>query len=181
MVKNTTGGTGSKSLARKNQVSSRNEKLRLPEDALEQFAVVIKMLGNGMCAIITNENKSLIGHIRNSFRGKNKRHNMVSVGSIVLVGLYDWERDPKNCNIMVIYDQNQIEQLKAIPNIKIDNVLSQLYSTTNKNQLKSKEENNFDFVAEEDDRLVDIEPQRIPTSSIDEEIEIQDEINIDDI
>jgi len=40
MVKNTTGGTGTKGLARKHQQSGSSEKLRLPECELEQFASV---------------------------------------------------------------------------------------------------------------------------------------------
>ena len=176
MVKNTTGGTGTKSLARKHQSSS-NERLRLPECDLEQFACVTKMLGNGMCEIYTNDNVRLIGHIRNSFRGKNKRHNMISTQSIVLVGLHDWEKTPKNCNIMVIYDPNQIEQLKSIPNIDINHVLHlQLSATTFQNTKKAQRD--FDFVEEQEPELA---PQRVPTENMNFEIETEKEINIDDI
>ena len=116
MVKNTTGGTGTKSLARKHQSSS-NERLRLPECDLEQFACVTKMLGFGMCEIYTNNNTRLIGHIRKAFRERNKRNNMITPQCIVLVGLHEWEKIPKNCDILEIYDQNQVEQLKSFPNI----------------------------------------------------------------
>ena len=46
MVKNLTGGTKTKGLARKHQRSSGDGKLRLPDDVLEQVACVTKMLGN---------------------------------------------------------------------------------------------------------------------------------------
>ena len=67
MVKNTTGGTKTKGLARKHQHRN-DEKLRLPSDALEEVACVTKMFGNGMCEIYTEQNERLIGHIRNKFR-----------------------------------------------------------------------------------------------------------------
>ena len=176
MVKNTTGGTGTKSLARKNQ-SSFNERLRLPECDLEQFACVTKLLGNGMCEIHTNENVRLIGHIRNSFRGKNKRNNLITPQSIVLVGLHEWEKIPKNCNIMVVYDQNQIEQLKNIPNVKIDHVLNLQLSASTFQSIK-KAHRDFDFVEEKDPEIT---PQRVPTHNMEFELEAINEIDIDDI
>jgi initiation factor 1A len=176
MVKNTTGGTGTKSLARKHQTVS-NQTLRIPECDLEKFACVTKMLGNGMCEIYTNDNTRLIGHIRNSFRGKNKRHNMITPQSIVLVGLHEWEKTPKNCNIMVIYDSNQIEQLKNIPNVNIDHVLHlQLSATTF--QSSKKIERDFDFV---EDEQCDVAPQQLPKNDISFIMESIGEVDIDDI
>jgi initiation factor 1A len=176
MVKNTTGGTGTKGLARKHQ-SSHSETLRLPECDLEKFACVTKMLGNGMCEIYTNDNLRLIGHIRNAFRGKNKRHNLITTQSIVLVGLHEWEKIPKNCNIMVIYNQNQLEQLKNNPAINIDHVLHlQLSATTF--QTTKKVHRDFDFV---EDEPIEIAPQQLPKNDIDFAIEKIDEIDVDDI
>ena len=130
MVKNTTGGTGTKGLARKHQSASDN-RLRLPECELELFAIVTKMLGNGMCEIYTNDNTRLIGHIRNKFRGKQKRNNMLSVNSIVMIGLREWENPIKNCDILTIYDTNQVEQLRNIPGILIADLLKRLFTSTN--------------------------------------------------
>jgi len=177
MVKNTTGGTGTKSLARKHQSNNVNTHLRLPECDLEQFACVTKILGNGMCEIFTNNNVRLIGHIRNSFRGKNKRHNLITNNSIVLVGLFEWEKIPKNCNVMMIYEPNQIEQLRNIPNINIDHVLQlQLAGTTFQSVKKASKD--FDFT---DDNIDEVLPQTLPKHTIDFEIEETENINIDDI
>jgi|UniRef100_A0A6C0IVH4 initiation factor 1A len=123
MVKNTTGGTGAKGLARKHQQGTRDGKLITPSSDLEQVCCVTKMLGNGMCEVYTEDNTRLIAHIRNKFRGRQKRHNMISVTSIVMVGLREWENPVKNCDIMEIYSDSQIEQIKNIPSIKIDNVM----------------------------------------------------------
>lgn len=123
MVKNTTGGTKTKGLARKHQRSNGDGKLRLPDDALEQVACVTKMLGNGMCEIHTENNVRLIGHIRSKFRGRQKRHNMISTSAVVLVGLREWENPIKNCDILTIYSDSHISQLKNAPKIKMENIM----------------------------------------------------------
>jgi initiation factor 1A len=134
MVKNTTGGTGTKGLARKHQVGGGdNGRIRLPECDLEQFALVTKMLGNGMCEVYTNDNVRMIGHIRNKFRGKQKRHNLLAIHTIVLVGLREWENPVKNCDILTMYDNSQIDQLRNIPNNNIKKVLELQLGSTFKN------------------------------------------------
>ena len=123
MVKNTTGGSKSKGLARKNQSCGGDARLRLPSDPLEQIACVTKMLGNGMCEIHTADNVRLIGRIGGKFRGKNKRNNLITIQSVVLIGLHEWERPAKNCEILTIYEETNIEQLKSIPSVNMTNIL----------------------------------------------------------
>uniref|UniRef100_A0A6C0B256 S1-like domain-containing protein n=1 Tax=viral metagenome TaxID=1070528 RepID=A0A6C0B256_9ZZZZ len=126
MVKNTKGGKGAKSLARKTTTTNFNagEKLRLAVDELERYACVTKMFGNGMCEITLNDNQKLVGHIRGAFRGRQKHRNLITIHSIVMVGLREWEEVSKNCDILYIYDDGQIDQLKNIPQINIKNLLS---------------------------------------------------------
>jgi len=170
MVKNTTGGTGTKSLARKNENNGRSRHIRLSEDELEHYACVTKMFGNGMCEIYTNNNQRLIGHIRNKFRGKQKRHNLISLFSIVLVGLREWEKPAKNCDIMSIYDEMQIEQLKNIPSINIEHIL----------QLRTS--GSFSKTTDTDVEFT-MEEEHIKKTGEEEEfvLEKTEEINIDDI
>jgi initiation factor 1A len=123
MVKNTTGGTKTKGLARKHQYDGSDARLRLPTNELEVVACVTKMLGNGMCEIYTNKDVRLIGHIRNKFRGRQKRNNMISASMIVLIGLREWENPMKNCDILTIYEDSQVSQLKNMPNIPMDNII----------------------------------------------------------
>jgi len=179
MVRNTTGGTGTKSLARKHQTSSRSEALRLPECDLEQFACVTKMLGNGMCEIYTNDNVRLIAHIRNSFSGKNKRHNLITNYSIVMVGLYEWEKVPKNCNIMLIYNENQIQQIESIPSIDISHILQLQLRGLNRESGNKKVVKDFEFNEEEERE--EIAPQRVPDEITNFIIEETAEVDIDDI
>lgn len=176
MVRNTTGGTRTKGLARKHQ-NKGDSKLRLPDDELEQVACVTKMLGNGMCEIYTNKNERLIGHIRNKFRGRQKRHNMITTSAIVLIGLRAWENPIKNCDILTLYDDSQVNQLKNMPNIAIEHVLHLRHNLSNISQLNMKEE--FDFTNEDDEDTE--EPQNTIKNNESFTMEKIGEIDINDI
>ena len=176
MVKNTTGGTGTKGLARKHQRSARDGKLITPSSDLEQICCVTKMLGNGMCEVYTEDNTRLIAHIRNKFRGRQKRHNMISVSSIVMVGLREWENPVKNCDIMEIYSDSQVEQIENIPSIKIENVLRLRIGT---HGVVSKEQDDTLDFAEESETV----EETIPSNNFTESFTLNnvDEIDLDDI
>jgi len=118
MVKNTTGGNKSKGMARKLTNTNNSGKLRVSMDENEQYACISRLLGNGMCRATTSHGKDLLCFIRGKFRGRNKRANIISVSSIVLVGIRSWAGDnPKECDLLEVYDQNETNQLKMIPNI----------------------------------------------------------------
>jgi initiation factor 1A len=184
MVKNVFGGSKTKSVARKDISGDRkNTKLRLAEDELELYACVTKMFGNGMCEIYTNDNKRYMGHIRNKFSGKQKRHNMIVPFCMVLVGLREWENPRKNCDIITIYDDSHVEQLSNIASINIRNLVSMM----NTNSI-SGVGGGGDY--ERDDREIiftDIEPSSsIPSKKELREteefiIEKMEDIDIDDI
>lgn len=177
MVKNTTGGTKTKGLARKHQASGGDSRLRLPKDELEIVACVTKMLGNGMCEIYTNKDIRLIGHIRNKFRGRQKRNNLVTVAGVVLIGLRDWENPSKNCDILSIYDDSQVSQLKNMPNIAMDNIIKRIQDISLTGESKS-EEFEFSKCAEEEEDEV---PQNTLKKSDMFTIEGMGEIDMDDI
>jgi initiation factor 1A len=177
MVKNTTGGTGAKSLARKHQLGSLKSELVAPSCHLEQIACVTKALGNGMLEIRTNDDVRLIGHIRNKFRGKQKRHNMISVFAIVLIGLRDWENPAKNCDILTIYDANQVEQLKNIPSIKMDHVIKLSLGNTFTGSSKPS----GDDVVFTEDHEMDVADSSKGKNREEFKLETGEEIDFDDI
>jgi initiation factor 1A len=176
MVRNTTGGTGTKSLARKHQSRS-DGKLITPSNELELIGCVTKMYGNGMCEIYTNDNTKLIGHIRNKFRGRQKRHNMITPSTIVMIGLRDWENPYKNCDIMEIYSDSQVEQLKQIPNIKTDNVLRLRLTNGGMFSESTATSDAIDFVDEEEEIDYTIKNKKADTF----ELDTGDTVDIDDI
>jgi len=179
MVKNQKGGKGAKSLARKSQNSnSYADELQLASCEEEQYCCVTNMYGNGMCEVYTNENIKLICHIRNKFRGRQKRNNMVTKNSIVLVGLRDYENPPKNCDLLCIYDDNHVEQLKNIPQINIRNIL-QIRMNNQINAAKDEMQNDTNIVLFTND--VEEEIYENNNNLCEFTLDRVDEINIDDI
>jgi translation initiation factor IF-1 len=174
MVKNTKGGKGAKGLARKTATTNFNagEKLRLAVDELERYACVTKMFGNGMCEITLNDNEKLVGHIRGAFRGRQKHRNLITVHSIVMIGLRDWEEVRKNCDILYIYDDCQIDQLKNIPQINIKNLLNMKIMFGG----STSEQSNVHFTNETEEEIQEL-LDTVQTFEIEEE----EEVNLDDI
>ena len=158
MVKNTHGGGKTKGLARKHMnKGNQSRKLRLPFEEGEQIACVTKMFGNGMCEIFNNDDVKLIGHIRGSMRGKQKRHNKIIPSMLVLIGLRTWESTSKNCDILCIYSDEEAEELKNIPSINIENVLK----IRNSNTTFAKEETeSFSFEKDDEDEEEEILHQK---------------------
>jgi translation initiation factor IF-1 len=114
MVRNTNGGCKSKGFARKlQQVGTGSGPLRLPVEEGEVVAVVRRMLGNGrMVVCCADTGLEIQCVIRNKFRGRSKRNHLVVVGSIVLVGLYTWEKPSyKTSDLLHIYGSSDISQL----------------------------------------------------------------------
>jgi len=132
MVKNTTGGCKSKGFARKEFASS-NHKLRLSESEDEKYAHITKMFGNGMCQALCDDSKTRTCIIRGKFRGKGKRNSLLTQGSIVLVGIRSWETDSDKCDLLEVYGQNEIDQLKHNPKVPCEflslNVISHFISS----------------------------------------------------
>jgi initiation factor 1A len=178
MVKNTTGGTGTKGLARKHQSNTGAKGLRLPEDPeLERFGCVTKMFGNGMCEVTLNDKSTLLGHIRNKFRGKQKRHNMIYINTIVLVGLREWENPRKSCDIAEIYDEQHVEQLLNIPSVKIEGLIQARNGATGSTQPVN---DGLEFKEELEPEILQ---QRVPLKNMEDDFDINHggEVNIDDI
>ncbi len=175
MVRNLAGGTKTKGLARKHQTAGRNTKLRVPEEELEHIVCVTKMLGNGMCEIFTNNNVRLICHIPGKFRGKNKRHNLITPQTIVLVGLREWEKIPKNCDLLTVYDESHVKELKTIPSIDMDNILK----LKNQNiQTGDEGDHEFEFSNKQEE-----EEEELPMGKVKGEFKIENtnKVDIDDI
>lgn len=116
MVRNDAGGNKGKGLARKHVNASKgggSKQLRVAADAAEKYAIVSKMLGNGMCYVNlldgTIGNKLCI--IRNKFKGRGKRDNILDSGSWVLVGLRDWSSKQDTCDLLEVYNDGERDRL----------------------------------------------------------------------
>ena len=150
MVKNTTGGSKHKGMARKLVNAPVSNKIRYSEDEDECYAKVTKMLGNGMCHVnllhkdVIHEN--IVCHIRGKFRSRNKNSNLVAVGGVVLVGLRSWTSNLDACDLLCIYNDSQVPSLNLPSSLSqnhysepIDNdiLFSSNLTSSNNNQLSS--------------------------------------------
>lgn len=119
MVKNF-GGNKSKKMGRKFVNQPRDRRIRFAEEIEELYAVVTKLFGNGMAEVkcIDNENRLCI--FRKKFKGRSKRDNMVSLGTVVLVGIRNWEvtaADSKKldkCDLLEVYSSADVGKLRKM-------------------------------------------------------------------
>jgi hypothetical protein len=113
MVKNTKGGSGSKSLSRKSQISCANtmDSIMKPTSDLEFFAIVTHFFGN-TATVINIHNQSFRCFIRGKFKGRNKRNFIIAPGKLVLVSKRHFESDSSNnVDLITIYDFIDFQRL----------------------------------------------------------------------
>jgi len=178
MVKNTKGGKGAKGLARKLSNTRETHRIRISDSPEEKYAIVSSMLGNGMCRITTSDNSTLICHIRNKFRGRSKSGNFVTKDSIVLIGLREWESpNYKNCDLLELYDSNDIRELKKLPAVKF-HFLESLMPT---NSIVSGSEDNIIEFSNDIDPQIVMSSDMPPIDEIDDFVNNNHLIDIDDI
>lgn len=121
MVKNTVGGGKHKKIARKLTTSiATKESTRLSTNEMEQYALVTKIYGNGRCQVKTHDGLDIQCVIRNKFKGRSKRGNVVANGSYILIGLREWETNSgyKTSDLLEIYETDDVSVLQNQPNFK---------------------------------------------------------------
>ena len=116
MVKNTKGGSKHKKMARKttDQNISR-ERVRYSTCDDEIYGSVAKLYGNGRILVTCNDGTEKQCVIRKKFRGKNKRGNEVAIGSYILVGRREWEKNKVGVEVtdlLYVYSHEQTSILK---------------------------------------------------------------------
>jgi len=207
MVKNTKGGSGHKGQARKFVVPSSSKQMVKTRVALEDgelYAQVTKMLGNGMCHVLCQDNKTRLCFIRGKFRGRGKRDNMISNGRWILIGLRDYESEKAggkldNCDLLDVYSDQDKERLKnQVQTVNWTQFILNDRSNTNTNTNDGDNiDDGFDFTDEKEDEYKKIMEMDLTAKKINLKIEKEkekdsddddivfverdDEINIDDI
>jgi len=192
MVKNTKGGSGHKSQARKYEISGKqsNFKTRFSEDEFEYYAQVVAMLGNGMCHVMCKDGKKRLCIIRGKFRGRGKRDNTLSNGKWVLVGGRDFEAEKtgegknlEKCDLLEVYSDLDKERLKALGGfnefITRDNTFIAVSGGSADNDFEFSDNAGED---EYNSLMSDLKPKQISLAPIEETQTDEDyEINVDDI
>ena len=168
MVRNINGGSKTKSRARKDITSTPSREIRLPEDELEFIAYVTKACGDGRFDVTLTNGEKISCIVRGKHKGKGKRNGLVVVGSLILVGLREWENPRKNSDLICIYSPYEMETIRRLPNVclshfPIDEHLdSDLFSFTNNEQPIINNSNAIEPVevpsaVSDEDCLVDID------------------------
>ena len=125
MVRNLTGGSGHKSQARKN-VAPRgggSGSIRVAKEEGECFAQVERLLGGSNCHVKCLDGVVRLCVIRGKFRGKGKRDNVLAMGSIVLVGIRDYESRKgegklETCDLLEVYRES--DKTTLFSTVKVD-------------------------------------------------------------
>jgi initiation factor 1A len=205
MVKNTHGGSGHKKFARKHTGGAKSNKLRVSEDEGEIYAIVTKMLGNGMFHCHCIDGTVRLGHIRGKFTGRGKRDNMVEGGKWVLIGLREWDvpseksssiskgkEKMQQCDLLEVYSDMDKQRLRESVSEDWHSLDSNDVSKTNLGEGATVDDD-FVFGTDRDferDRLIQ-EMQSSTTERITLRVgesrqeavaaPTEDEVNIDDI
>jgi translation initiation factor IF-1 len=130
-VKNAGGNRAKKQASKrsgKGAFSSRARTTRLARAEGEIYAAVEKVMGGGFCNVTAYDGREMLCVIRNKFRGRGKRDNLIVPGVWVLIGLYDWEKPRMGSN-------------KKMRRPKCD--LLEVYSELDKDFLKQNDKTNF--------------------------------------
>ena len=136
MVLNSGGGNKGKHLARKfvkPGVSGGNKSVRVAQDEGEMYAVVAKLLGNCMCGVMCYDGKNRLCIIRKKFTGRRKTDNIVSAGSLILVGVHAFcgssssssssssgssskaaAHPLQRCDLLYVYTDQEREKLRKV-------------------------------------------------------------------
>ena len=137
MVKNLKGGSKSKQIGRKFVTAPVDRKVRLIHEEGELYAVVTKLLGNGMFTANDIEGKERLVVMRNKFRGKGKRDNAVSLGSWVMIGERGFETGAKpKCDLLEVYTDIEKQKLKYVvtlhapPTMNIHTTINKIHPVT---------------------------------------------------
>jgi initiation factor 1A len=114
MGKNKGGGRNHKKQANKNAPTA-GRSVRLAVDSAEIYAKVTKICGNGRAEVRCKDGVTRILEIRKKFRGRHKRDNMLSIDTVVLAGVREWEvRTAKNkekLDLLYVYSPEQHDTL----------------------------------------------------------------------
>ena len=129
MVLNSGGGNKGKHVARKfiNTGGAGIKTVRVMQDEGEMYAVVVKLFGNCMCKVTCFDGRSRLCIIRKKFTGRRKTDNIVSSGSVVLVGLHVYGSSGSGsnnsdsclprCDLLYVYNDQEKEKLRKVCDI----------------------------------------------------------------
>lgn len=121
------------------QASIRNKKSKIDfnrdkcinytiDKEFEEYAYVIKLLGNCRASVISNSGVTSIGIIRGTLRKFNKRI-MIENGDIVIISKRDYQAD----KVDIVHKFNSDQSKNLVKNKELSNILITYYNNKNTN------------------------------------------------
>jgi len=155
MVKNSTGGNKSKKQARKTAIQNHQpaKEIRKAKEEGEMYAAVSKMFGGKECEVMCLDNKTRRCVMRSKFTFRGKAENNLSVGTMILVGLRDWEvrhTGKERCDLLEVYSQNEKERLKQYESCDFS-AINGIMMGSSSNVKEEEVFSNYDLGDEDDD------------------------------
>lgn len=198
MGKNVHGGAGHKKFARKHNThssgGSSNTFVRTSSDPNEIYAIATKMLGNNMFHCHCIDNKVRLCHIRGRFAGRNKRDNVISAGTWILIGLRDWDSCGKKlqqCDLLEIYSESTKERLKDLDDQDWSVLHANDLSKVKTDSGPTDEGDEFKFMTDRDEEIMRLTQEMkssaskkitiMETNNATNATDDYEEINVDDI
>jgi initiation factor 1A len=87
--------------------------VRIAEDG-EDYAIVLRRLGNGNFLVKLKDNTERICTIRQKFNRKNK--DIIEVGTWLLVADRDYSTKKTHCDMLEVYSKSEVNKLMEISN-----------------------------------------------------------------
>ena len=116
MTKNYKGGNKGKRQARKHQSEGFQKSTRFAQEEGEIYAAVTRLYGGSHCEVKCTDGEHRLCIIRNKFKGRGKRDNTLITGAWVLIGRRAWqtsnEERKEKCDLLEVYSTSDRNQLK---------------------------------------------------------------------
>ena len=167
MVKNTIGGKKGKMLSKKHHATN-NSSFPISMDEDEIYVCVVKVFGGGVFEVVNKDNVKYKAYLRGKMKGSNKRHNLVSMNSILLVGIRSDLSDKYSVDILFVYDNHHIQTLSLNSQFPIS-LLSYLQGTCTNTNMDSQITDSFVF---SDNNITDQNSSKDSNNNIDIDIDI---------
>jgi hypothetical protein len=183
MVKNTKGGSGAKKFGRKFQNTGNTHALRYSSDPAEIYACCAKIYGGPNIEVKCVDGYSRLCIMRNKFRGRGKRDNVISVGTWLLIGLREFESvkegKKQTCDLLEVYKDSDKQKLQQ-HEVNTEWKLLKEIKNINENIKEIDDDESFEFSDKNPNDIIDLINNK-STTMIKAVNDDEEDVDVDDI
>jgi len=180
MVKNSTGGNKSKKQARKTAIQNQQpvKEIRKAKEVGEMYAAVSRMFGGKECEVMCLDFKSRRCVMRSKFTFRGKAENNLSVGTMILVGLRDWEvrhNGSERCDLLEVYSHSEKERLKQCESCDFSAINAIMLGSGSSVKEEEVFSNFHDMDEEEEEEEEEKQPKEVEKNKKDNSVVVSEE------